>query len=213
MAIIASKPPTHPLFQSYKQARETKLHTHKSPIHAFFQSKQAKSFGHFLDLQQPDSKIPLPNTIIIQEKDKAIKSIQDLRPSATQIIVYSDGSRIQGKNTAAVVWCENNKHSSTHQLGNKTDHGIFEAYFAGLNLALQLAKQFFLITTRQITLVLDNQGVVKDMANKKTSSWALNKKIEAINTIKEIEDIAPHFKLALRWWTGSKGVRGLLNLE
>lgn len=167
----------------------------------------AQQLHQFIDTQQQDSTIPLNptpnfNTLIIQDKKKAIKSIQDLKASNLQVIVYSDGSRIQGKNTAASEWCDNNKHSSTIQPGKESDYGIFEAEFSGLILALRLAKHSFSLTTRRITLILNNQGVVKDMANKKTSSRALNKKLEAIKIINKIEEIASHVKIVLQWCPG-----------
>lgn len=185
IVIIAAKPPSHPLFQFYNKARTTKPQAHKGPLHAFFQSPYADQFSNFLDLHQPDPTNPLPlspnfNTLIIPDTDQAIKSIKDLRASKTQVIVYSDGSRIPERNTAATAWCDNNRHFSTLQLGKETEYGIFKAEFSGLILALQLAKHSFQITTQNVTLVLDNEGVLKDMSTKKTTSKALSKKIEAL---------------------------------
>lgn len=218
VAIIAAKPPSHPLYHVYGQARSTRPQAHKNPLHAFFQPPLAETFSQLLDLQQPDSTIPLPSTqnfttLINPEKDKAINAIQDLRTSKAHIIVYSDGPRIEGKNTAAAAWCENNGHLGTLQLGKDTDYGIFEAEFSGLVLALQLAKHSFQITTQRVTLILDNQGVVKDMSTKKTSLQALNKKIEAIDIIKEIEEFTPHVKIASQWCPGLKGIIGNENAD
>lgn len=172
IATIAAKPPAHPLYSFYKQAKKTNPQAHKGAIHAFFQSPLSEYFEHFLDLQQPDPTVHLPftpsfNTLVIQNKEKMIKSIKDLKASNTQIIVYSDGSRIQERNTAAAVWCENNEHSVITQLGKELEYGIFEAEFVGLMLALRLAKHSFQVTTQRVTLVLDNQCVVKDMSTKK----------------------------------------------
>lgn len=86
-----------------------------------------------------------------------------MKPGPSQIVVYSDGLRIDNKSTAAAAWCENTKHFSTHQLGKDVEYGIFEAEFVGLTLALRLAKYSMMPTTRQVTIILDNQGVVKDM--------------------------------------------------
>lgn len=170
-------------------------------------------FHHFHEIQQPDPSIPLPatpnfSTLVIPDKERAIESITVLKPSSSQVIVYSDGSRIEGKNTAAAAWCANTKHFSSHQLGLASEYGIFEAEFVGLTCALQLAKHSILSTTRQITVVLDNQGVVKDMSHKQTSSSALTLKTTAFNIMKEIEVLAPRIKVALRWCPGHEGVEG-----
>lgn len=124
------------------------------------------------------------------------------------MIVYSDGSRIDGKNTAAAAWCENNQHFSSYQLGKETKYGIFEAKFVGLVQALCLAKHSYISTTRQITLIMENQGVVRDMSHKKTSSSALTHKTEAIRLIKDIESLAPRIRIALRWCPGHAGIKG-----
>lgn len=173
----------------------------------------AEIFEQFLDIQPPDSTASLPlttnfRTLIIQDKDEAMESIQDVKKSNMQIIVYSDSSRIQDKNTAAVAWCANKRQFNTLQLGKETEYGIYEAETSWLILALHLAKSSFQATPQRITMVLDNQGVVKDMATKKNSSRALTHKINAINTIKKMEEIDPHVKSALRWCPGHKGVEG-----
>lgn len=109
IAIIASRPPNHPLYHYYDHSRKTKPRAHKGPLHAYFQSNLADVFKRFEDIQQPDSTKPLPpnpnfGVLIIPDKEKTIKSIQALRPSATYLIIYSDGSKIEGKNTAAAAW-------------------------------------------------------------------------------------------------------------
>lgn len=171
-----------------------------------------------MTIQQPDPSVPLPatpnfTTLILQDKDKAIRSIKALQPSSVHTIVYSDGSRIEGKNTAAAAWCANNQHRSSCQLGTASDYGIFEAEFVGFIHALSLAKHSILSTTRQITIVLDNQGVIKDMSHKKTSSSALTHKNTATAAIKEIENQAPRTKIALRWCPGHEGVEGNVHAD
>lgn len=213
VALIASRAPSQPLYHFYQHAKNTNPQAHKSPLHSYFQSPAVTIFKHFADIQQPDPSIPLPatpnfNTLIIPDKHQAINSITVLKPSASQVIVYSDGSRIEGKNTAASAWCGNNKHFSSHQLGLASEYGIFEEEFVGLTCALRLAKHSILSSTRQITVILDNQGVFKDMSHKKTSSSALTLKTTAFNIVKEIKALAPTIKIALRWCPGHEGVEG-----
>lgn len=212
IAIVASTPPNHPLYHYYDHSRKTKPRAHKGSLHASFQSNLADIFKRFEDIQQPDSTKPLPLTpnfggLIIPEKGKAVKSIQALKPSTTHFIIYSDGSKIEGKNTAA-AWCENSGHCSTHKLGHESEYGIFKAEYMGFILALQLMKQSFQVTTRTVNIILDNQGVVKDLAKKKTSSRALSHKITATEHIRKVWTIAPHVKISLRWCPGHQGIIG-----
>lgn len=131
-----------------------------------------------------------------------------LRPDPTHVIAYSNGSRIENKNTAAAAWCENTKHLSSHQLGKEAEYGIFEAEYVGLVLALRLIKHSITALTRQATIILDNQGVVKDMSTKKTTSQALSHKTEANKLIRDIDHLAPRVKIALRWCPGHAGIKG-----
>lgn len=213
IAIIAAKPPSDPLYRAYTKARSTNPHAHKGPLNAFFTSPFADRFSKFLDIQQPDTTIPFPptpnfSTLNLQDKARTIKSIQDLRMSNVHTLVYSDGSRIEGKNTAASAWCENNAHNYIHQLGKEREYGIFEAEFKGFVLALHLAKHSLQPTTQQITIIMDNQGVVKDMSTKKTTSRALTHKIEAIRALNDIEALTPNIKVTLQWCPGHKGIPG-----
>lgn len=213
VALIASRPPSHPLYHFYQHARKTRPQAHRSPLHSYFQSPVANRFEIFADIQQPDSTIPLPptphfSTLIIPDTEKAIRAIEVLRPSTAHVIVYSDGSRIEGKNTAAAAWCANNQHHYACQLGRESDYGIFEAEYVGLIQALHLAKHCISPPTRQVTIVLDNQGVVKDMSHKKTNSKALVHKITATNVLVDIKTLAPRLKVALRWCPGHEGIEG-----
>lgn len=213
VAIVASKPPSHPLYYFYIHARKTKQAAHKGPLHAYFQSSYADVFQRFANIQQPDSTQPLPqtpnfHTLIIQDKERAIQAIKVLKTGPSHVIVYSDGSRFDKKATAAAAWCENTKHYSTHQLGREDEYGIFKAEYVGLALALQLGKHSITRTTRQITIVLDNQGVVKDMSHKKTTSQALSHKIKAVHIINDIYSLAPGVKITLRWCPGHEGITG-----
>lgn len=213
VALIASRPPSHPLYSFYQHARKTRPQAHRSPLQAYFQAAIADTFKVFEDIQQPDSTIPLPptpnfSTLIVPDQERAINSIKALTPSAVHIIVYLDGSRVEGKNTAAAAWCANKHHHHTQQLGKESDYDIFKAEYVGLIQALTLAKHSIIPFTRQVTIVLDNQGVVKDMAHKKTSSKALNHKITATNVLNDIGALAPRLKVALRWCPGHEGIEG-----
>lgn len=78
----------------------------KNPLLTYFQSPLADTFKNFAAIKQPNSTLPLPATpnfgvVIIPEKIKAIKSIEDLRASETQVIVDSNRSRIEAKNIVA----------------------------------------------------------------------------------------------------------------
>lgn len=107
-----------------------------------------------------------------------------------------------------VAWCENTKHFSTLQLGKEIKYGIFKAEFVGLILALRLVKHSITSSTRQATIILENQGVVEHMASKKMSSRACTQKIQATGLINDIEELSPHLKIALRCCPGHTGIKG-----
>lgn len=213
IAIVASKPPSHPLHAFYAHSQKTNPKAHRGPLHAFFQSLYADVFEHFREIQQPDPTQPIPSTpnfgtFLIKDKDQVIKATAALRPVPSQVIIYSDGSRIEKKNTEAAAWCENTKDFYTQQLGKATEYGIIEAEYGGLIIALQLARHAFRTSTHQVTIVLNNQGVVQDMSTKKTSSQALHHKIKANSILTNIAEQAPGVKVTLRWCPGHRGVEG-----
>lgn len=153
IALIASRPPSHPLYHFYQHTLKTNTLSHLSPLHAFFQSPTAESFCRFFHIQQPDSAVALPATpnfatLIVPDKDRAIQSIITIKPSNVHTIVYLDGSCIDGKSTAAAAWCQNNKHFSSQQLGRESEYGIFKAEFVGLIHALRLDERSIFPSTR-----------------------------------------------------------------
>lgn len=123
-------------------------------------------------------------------------------------MIYLDGSKMEGKNTAEASWGANNKHLSTHQLGRGTDYGIFKAEFVGFIHVLQLAEQSLGRFTRQITRVLENKGVFKDKATKHPGSNKLTQKREETTLINDIEKLSQSIKNTLRWCPDHKGLGG-----
>lgn len=213
IAIIAAKPPFHLLYHFHSHAQQTGPNAHNGPLQVYFWSVYADTFKHFADIQQPDPAILLhatPNfgTLLIQGRDKLIRAAEILRTVLAQVIIYSDESQIENKNTATAALCENTKHFSTHRLGKEVEYGFFEAEYVGLTLGLCMAKYLFATTTRKVTIILDNQGVVKDMSSKKTTSQALTHKVRATSLITKLEKLAPHVKITLRWCPGHKGITG-----
>lgn len=93
-------------------------------------------------------------------------------------------------------------------MGRESNYGIFKDEFLGLILALRLAYNPFGPITRQIRIVLENQGVVRDMATKNTSLRALSQETNKIDLIKWIEGAAPQTKITLRWCPGHEGLEG-----
>ncbi|KAG0145331.1 hypothetical protein CROQUDRAFT_93932 [Cronartium quercuum f. sp. fusiforme G11] len=112
----------------------------KIPFHSFLQSDLVEKFKSFLNQTSLDLAAPLPKTpnlgvVIPPNNEQAIKATSCLVNSKSQVIIYSDGSRIEGKNTAAAAWCEKTKHQNVVVLGPTEKHGIYKAEFTGLILA------------------------------------------------------------------------------
>lgn len=144
IALIAAKPPTHPLYHVYQPAQDPSPQAHRGPVHSFFQSETSNTLSQFTDIQHPNPTINLPETpnlwtLIFPKNNRATNSIQDLKTSTAHTMMYLDSSRVKGKKTAAAAWYKNTKHFYTFQLGKEIEYGIFKAKFKGPALALEPA--------------------------------------------------------------------------
>ncbi|KAG0138889.1 hypothetical protein CROQUDRAFT_9157, partial [Cronartium quercuum f. sp. fusiforme G11] len=89
----------------------------------------------------PTAKLIRPGnyiTILPPTKSLAISETDNLSPSAEHLIVYTDGSHIPSKNTAAAVWCHNTCQSTAAALGLARTQGIYDTEYRGLQLGLSL---------------------------------------------------------------------------
>lgn len=213
VARVAAKPFDHPLRAFFTHAKSTSPSYHRDPFHAFFQHPLAKEFGPFLDQAPLDPTTPFPSTpnfctVIQRDKASALKGAKELIPSSGHVILFSDGSRIPTKNTAAAAWCLNSGHRAVQLLGPAAYHGIYKAKFLGFVMALRIAQRSITNLTHRVTVLLDNQGVSKEMRSPKSRLVSLHDKRTALTIIHHIHRAWPQVKVNLRWCPGHVGIKG-----
>lgn len=214
IARISAKPTTHPLKHYFDKAKRNHPKAHLDPFDSFYRHELAQTFAEYLDQSpiDPTNPLPVPNNLdfIIQENKKtAIAGTKILLPSPEHLTIFSNGSRIPGKNTAAAAWCANSRHQHVKAIGLERLHGIFEAEYSSLIMGLRLAQRSMNVTTRRMSLILDNQGVVKDMKNfKATKSSAIKLKNTALLIARSVALSHPQVRIAICWCPSHKGIKG-----
>lgn len=111
-------------------------------------------------------------------------------------------------NTAAAAWCANTKHRHVVQLGPEKNNGIYEAKYKGVEMAIKLAKRITNPTTRRISIVLDNQSMVADLASHKFSPSSLHSKATIFSVSHFLSLALPLVRITVRWCPGDRGVEG-----
>lgn len=213
MATAMTRPQYFTLAAYVHHGRTTIPRAHKSPFHCFFQSRIAQDMANFIPQPIIDPLGAVSATdnvdfIVQSDKERAIADTKRLTASPKHLILYSDGSRIPGKNTAAATWCENTKHRHVLQLGPVANHGIYEAEYKGVELAVRLAGRIATEGTRRISIILDNQSVIKDLQAPKFSPTSLNIKSSIFSMTHFLSLSLPLTRVSIRWCPGHKGVEG-----
>lgn len=146
MARSLAKPPTHPFFHLIHQAKLVTPKSHMNPFHFFFQHPLHETFAEYVTQlpARPSSTLTRPpkfSTIIQRNENIAKSNTLQLKPSAQHLLIFTDGSRIPGKTTAAAAWCANDGSSRFEQLGPAKSHGIYQAEYRGVQLGLEMATE------------------------------------------------------------------------
>lgn len=168
IAKALTKPNHHPAHGFAAQARSSDPRCHHNPYHRFFQHKLCKTFDNYIAQTTLDPSIQLRrppnyNTLIRNNEERAKAEAKHLKPNAHHLIMYTDGSRLPKENTAAAAWSQKSNKTMAEGLGPARSYGIYEAEYRGLHLGLTLALREASVLTRIITIILDNQSVIKDM--------------------------------------------------
>lgn len=213
IAKALTKPSHHPLFSFIQQAQTTNPKNHRNIFHQFFQHDLGKEFDEFTTqlpvdptaiLSRPDNY----STIIQEIEEVAIQGTKQLKHSKEHLIIYTDGSRIPTKNTTAAAWCQNTNNSLAQFLGKARLHGIYQAEYKGVHLGLTMAMRTATQSTKRISIILDNQSVIKDLTNCPPNIASLLDRKETFKILKYIKAAFENARVTIRWCPGHCGVRG-----
>lgn len=96
----------------------------------------------------------------------------------------------------------------TEGLGPARSYGIYEAEYRGLQLGLSLALREASVITRVVTIILDNQSVIKDMKSHDQCIESLLDKQRTFTILMYLERAYPNLQVVIRWCPGHTGIRG-----
>lgn len=96
----------------------------------------------------------------------------------------------------------------TEGLGPARSYGIYEAEYRGLQLGLSLALREASVLTRIVTIILDNQSVIKDLKSHKQTLTSLLDKQRTYTVLMYLERAFPGLRVIICWCPGHAGVRG-----
>lgn len=213
MARSLAKPTSHPFYKLIQQAQLPTPKRHRNPFHSFLLQPLYNQFAEFITQLpvDPASNLTRPGNLstIIQANGSVEESnTKQLKPSNQHLLIFSDGLRIPGKSTEAAAWCANDRLSRTEHLGPATSHGIYQAEYCGVQLALTMALDKATAHTMRTTIVLDNLGVVKDLHSNSHSISSLDNRQQTFKMLNYLHHGFPHMQITVRWCPGHQGIPG-----
>lgn len=213
MARSLAKSTAHPFHKLIQQSQASIPRSHRNPFHTFFLHPLHAEFKEYV-IQLPVDPAstlvrPLNLSTIIQKNESIAKSnAVQLKPSAQHLLIFSDGSRIPGKTTAAASWCANDGTSRSEHLGPAAAHGIYQAEYCGVPLGLKMALEKATPRTKRTTVVLDNQSVVKDLKSTSHSASSLTNRQHTFKILNCLNQGFPQMQVTVRWCPGHQGIPG-----
>ena len=137
-------------------------------------------------------------------------SIEEATNAAEEVIIYTDGSAINGKvGAAAILMRTNNLPCVLHKhLGSKKEHIVHKAELTGILLAMQL------ISTEKhgstlYAITIDNQAAIQSFHSElRNPGHHLSREIIQIaNQIQKRRSKAK-YTLVIHWTAGHEGIQG-----
>lgn len=211
MASALTKPAHSPIYGFVKQAQNLNPRCHHNPFHQFSQhpvSKELAEFIHQIPLDPSEILIWPPNyTTVIQENENMAKAdANSLSATLEHVVIFTNGSRIPTSTTAAAAWCKNTEKSSFKHPGTAQTHSFYQAEYRGVQMGLKMALRTASIHTRRTTILLDNQGVIKDLRSNKLPISTMYDRKETYKMMNCLHSAFPEMKIAIRWCPGHAGV-------
>jgi ribonuclease HI len=198
-------PDSHPLAEKVKRAAKRYVKHHRSPLHEIMHaySLNPERMEKIQTVVSGPKWDPAFNTWIPQSKEQAIDEVKTER---AEIVVFSDGSCIDGGVGAAAVLYKNGKEkrSAMLYLGPESEHTVFEAELAGAAMA---AKMLNVESSGRYTVALDNQAAIQMTRRERAipGQYLVNAVHRQIQGVVELQAGA---RVVMRWVPGHEGVEG-----
>jgi ribonuclease HI len=202
---LACLPDSHPLAAKVKKAAKRYVKHHRSPLH-----EMMHAYGLDPERMEKIQTVvfgpkwnPAFDTRIPRNKEQAI---EEVRTDGAEVVVFSDGSCIDGGVGAAAVLYKNGKENRSARLylGPESEHTVFEAELAGAAIA---AKMLNTERSDKYTVALDNQAAIQTTRREKAipGQYLVNAVHRQLHGVAESQAGA---RVVMRWVPGHEGVEG-----
>jgi len=164
---LVTLPDCHPLHKPVQKAVKKIVKRHRSPLHLLFLTTgvRPKPYETILPARRRRNYRTLAEINIEENRDVAITNALNISGTA----IYTDGSGFKHGIGAAAVLVKNGvvKKVIRYNLGNDSDHTVYEAEAVAVTLALHMLTGMKK-TIGKVTIGMDNQAVLMGMANQKS---------------------------------------------
>jgi ribonuclease HI len=203
---LATLPATHPLHKPVANAANKLVKRHPTPLHDLMhrydikpQTIETIKAVHFNTRWKPMIKTKVANSI-----DGAITDAEHDDPD---VKVFTDGSGMDGKISAAAILYRNGRMKTKlrYRLGSQRHHTVYEGEGVGAILGTKLISKEWGI--RSAIIYIDNQASITATQLTKPSSghYIFDALHENIETLRKKH---PGIQITAQWIPGHKGVEG-----
>jgi ribonuclease HI len=196
---------SHPLAAKVKRAAKRYVKRHRSPLHEIMHAYclNPERMEKIQTVMFGPKWHPAFSTRIPINKEQAVEEIET---EGTQVVVYSDGSCIDGGVGAAAVLYKNGKEqrSARLYLGPESEHTVFEAELAGAAMG---AKMLNVERRTRYTIALDNQAAIQTTRRERAipGQYLVNAIHRQIQGVVEMQ---AGTRVAMRCVPGHEGIEG-----
>jgi len=208
---MAMLPADHPLHKHIKSNDARRIKRHRTPIHNLRElfDRDPRTIEKIPSTaRDPEQHGKFPFTISIAE-DRA-NSIEEAENATEDLLIYTDGSAIEGKvGAAAACYDREGLVRVTHfHLGPDTEHTVHEAELVGMLLGLHFADKAN-VKYKQIAIGVDSQAALMTLqSDLRSPGQHLAREILLIANRIQKRKGRRKLKLTFRWTAGHEGIEG-----
>lgn len=202
---LATLPKEHPLYAHFQRANRKMVKRYPTQLHflAQYAEIKAENMETIPNAKKRRREEDLPIVNVIEDRQEATRHHKNLR---SDIIIYSDGSMVEGQvGAAAVMYRKGKKKTLSYKLGGEGDHTVYEAELIGIYLGTHLAKQEKNIG--KLTFAVDNRAAL--VAPRKDKAGPGNHIVEAtLDELKKIRKNNKKIEITYSWCPGHENIEG-----